>query len=165
MTPDVAALLAIAPDLRKPGCYVLRLRLPQGRKIRVGKLGAFLFGPGEYLYVGSARSGLARRLARYFRGGGKMWWHIDYLLRLASIEGLWYCVGQRVRECEVSRLLQGEMEGWPRGFGSSDCRCKSHLYESTGRARGVTRKLRELHYLGWGDAGGSYVSAFEHKGG
>ena len=130
--------------MARPGCYVLRIRLSEGRKIQVGRLGTFSFSPGEYLYVGSARGGLARRLARHLRAGVALRWHIDYLLQFATIEEIWYLVGDGWSECEVSGLLEQGAEGWPRGFGSSDCGCRSHLYKMEGQAQSLRGQLVDM---------------------
>ena len=138
---EACALIRSIPDLAKPGCYVLLLRLPAQRSIRVGKLGTFLFAPGRYLYVGSALGGLARRLARYFGSQRILRWHIDYLLRFAEMEQIWYSIGLERRECAVSRLLSGATRVSAVGFGSSDCDCVSHLFRAERQTARVKRLL------------------------
>jgi Uri superfamily endonuclease len=123
-----------APDLVEPGCYILNIRLSSSRDIRVGRLGEFSFDQGWYYYVGSARGGLARRLARYIRESRGVRWHIDFLLRFAKLEGIWYLLKEKEAECEVSRLLRTKAEAGPKGFGSSDCGCRTHLYRTGARA-------------------------------
>jgi Uri superfamily endonuclease len=140
MRADVAALVRSVPDLEQPGCYLLRLRLASGRRIRVGKLGTFPFAPGQYLYVGSALGGLARRLARYLRKSRALRWHIDYLLQFAEIDQIWYSIRNTSAECLVSSLLAEEVEVGPKRFGSSDCQCRSHLF----RLRGQPERLKTI---------------------
>ena len=69
-----------------PGGYQLHLHLPKTARLKVGKLGVFLFPAGQYIYTGSALNGLGRRLARHKRRHKTLHWHIDYFLRYAAIE-------------------------------------------------------------------------------
>ncbi len=115
------------------GSYLLLLEIPQPAEVVVGCLGSIPFPPGWYVYSGSARRGLSRRVARHLRKTGKrLHWHIDYLaprtrgvraLPVASYDNL---------ECEMAQAL-GRIggQGVP-GFGSSDCGCPSHLFRFDG---------------------------------
>jgi Uri superfamily endonuclease len=113
----------------EPGVYQLHLRLFRAARIRVGKLGTFLFPAGRYVYTGSAMSGLERRLARHRRSEKKLHWHIDYLLCVASIEDVTTWPASERQECALNRtvLEQPGARVIARGFGSSDCRCSTHL--------------------------------------
>jgi len=110
------------------GFYQLVVRLGRRRTIVVGRLGRFGFPAGYYVYTGSARRGLESRIARHLRRRKRMRWHIDYLLQCADVVGVRRYGGGN-SEC----ALNGTAEGLPgstvvvRGFGSSDCRCPSHL--------------------------------------
>ncbi len=111
------------------GAYQLHLKLDKSVRIKVGKLGTFLFPAGRYVYTGSALNGLENRLARHFRKRKKLHWHIDYFLQHARIERV--CVvktDQRI-ECELNRqvLDLSNAQVIVKGFGSSDCSCPSHL--------------------------------------
>jgi len=122
------------------GAYVLRLELRKPARIRVGALGQIEFQPGQYLYVGSARGGIAARVARHKRviekKSGVGHWHIDFLLlhphyRLAGVELL-----PGAGECRLARSIarrSGVIIPVP-GFGSTDCRsgCRAHLFFQTG---------------------------------
>jgi Uri superfamily endonuclease len=127
----------------EPGTYALLLKLDKQERITVGKLGTFDFPAGYYLYVGSALGpgGLQARLARHQRGsenssqssssqrGKKLHWHIDYLLQRGQLIEVWSVVSEERLECkwsEVARGLSGAQVP-VRGFGSSDCRCLTHL--------------------------------------
>jgi sugar fermentation stimulation protein A len=97
--------------------------------MRVGKLGAFTFPPGYYVYTGSAMRGLRARLDRHRRRRKKLWWHIDYLLRRAElVEAVEVPTRQRA-ECQRNQrvLRMSGARGAVPGFGASDCRCTSHL--------------------------------------
>ena len=112
------------------GVYVLVLRRrPPAVRATVGALGAVLFEPGYYCYVGSARAGLRARLERHLRREGKRRrWHIDYLRELAEPVAALCWTGRGVGECELSRRVRALADEAVAGFGSSDCRCASHLY-------------------------------------
>jgi Uri superfamily endonuclease len=113
------------------GTYALVLHLEHREEIAVGKLGTFIFPAGYYLYVGSALGpgGLEARLARHRRRDKKLRWHVDYLLEHAQLVEVWSVASTDRREClwaQAARKLPGSEIPVP-GFGSSDCRCPSHL--------------------------------------
>ena len=109
------------------GSYVLLISLPEDILITIGRLPVKHFGQGYYAYVGSAMSGLKARLDRHLRGNKKLRWHIDYLLQKASITGIIICETERKVECDIAQALQLQFDSVT-GFGSSDCRCSSHLF-------------------------------------
>jgi len=120
------------------GTYALVMALKSEAIIAVGKLGRFKFPAGYYVYFGSARGGLSARVGRHLRSEGgkragestkKLHWHIDYLIQFAEVVEVWYAVGNESWEClwcEVARGMPNAQILIP-GFGSSDCRCPSHL--------------------------------------
>ena len=113
------------------GTYALVLRLEGREQITVGKLGTFAFPTGYYLYLGSALGpgGLEARLARHRRRDKKLRWHIDYLLEHAQLVEVWSAASTDKLEClwaQAARQLPDGAIPVP-GFGSSDCRCPSHL--------------------------------------
>jgi Uri superfamily endonuclease len=115
------------PD--EPGVYQLHLCLPKPARVKIGKLGVFLFPAGRYVYTGSALNGLARRLNRHRRRDKPLHWHIDYLLRHARIERIDVFKTTRRLECALNAQILEQTGACVvvRGFGSSDCRCRSHL--------------------------------------
>lgn len=118
--------------LRKPGTYLLLLRLETQQTVSVGKLGEVAFPRGYYLYVGSALGpgGIEARLSRHLRKTKKPHWHIDYLREKAEVEEAWSRPTEGRRECEWVKLLTRRIGGIvvAKGFGSSDCRCPTHLF-------------------------------------
>jgi Uri superfamily endonuclease len=118
------------------GAYLLRLFLKQSVCLKPGALKRVSLPAGEYIYVGSARKGIAGRIAHHLRLAetkkGKLHWHLDYLLvhPQSQITGFQALAGKN--ECLVSkRLASGKGISAPvPGFGSSDCLsgCKAHLY-------------------------------------
>jgi Uri superfamily endonuclease len=114
------------------GVYTLLLSLPAPQTLPIGRLGAFRFPAGYYLYVGSALGpgGLSARLARHCRAEKKRHWHIDHLRAAARLEGAWALTTDRRAECRwaaAAQVLPGANLPAPR-FGASDCRCPAHLF-------------------------------------
>ncbi len=122
----------IRQESQDRGSYVLILQLKRKRKISIGNLGLITFQKGYYLYVGSARANLSKRIARHERKRKNLFWHIDYLREHADL-----CASLPVRanddlECDIADELK-KMSQWDiPGFGSSDCTCQSHLFAMSG---------------------------------
>jgi Uri superfamily endonuclease len=116
------------------GAYCLCLRVLKALWVRVGSLGVLFFPPGRYIYVGSALRGLEGRLERHMELNmglrSKVFWHIDHLLtdRDVEIEAVYIKPSDRRIECEVAESVS-RVGRAVRGFGSSDCRCQSHLFQ------------------------------------
>src|SRR5438445_7719226 len=112
-----------------PGVYQLHLHLPKHARVKVGRLGIFLFPAGRYVYTGSALGGLARRLNRHQQRKKTLHWHIDYLLRHARIEEIEPLPTTERLECALNArsLERPGARVVVKGFGSSDCRCPAHL--------------------------------------
>ena len=124
------------------GTYALVARLDTPCKLNVGKLGPVELPAGYCLYFGSALGGLVGRIRRHLRRRKKLWWHIDYLTRVAAPEEVWWNEGPGRAECDwaaVGLLLPGATAPAP-GFGASDCRCNSHLVHV--RARPLAKDFR-----------------------
>ena len=139
---------ADALDITGKGSYVLVLRLDEPRSIDVGKLGRVCFPAGVYLYFGSALNGLNGRIQRHLRREKKAHWHIDPLTSLASIEEVWWIDDGRNWECGWANRAAG-LPRWNwsvAGFGSSDCRCNSHLhaFDSTLNLASMRRRLQRV---------------------
>jgi Uri superfamily endonuclease len=86
---------------------------------------------GYYAYVGSAlgAGGLAARIGHHLVRKGRPHWHIDALCAHASPVAAWYAIGPERRECAWAKALSA-LDGASlpaQGFGSSDCRCPTHL--------------------------------------
>lgn len=115
---------------RAPGTYALVLALQHPVEIGVGRLGTIRFESPFYIYVGSALGpgGLAARLRHHLRRAERPHWHIDYLRTRAEIFEIWLTEQDRRLECSWYNKLAGLHATRPViGFGSSDCRCRSHL--------------------------------------
>ncbi|HEM62075.1 MAG TPA: GIY-YIG nuclease family protein [Chloroflexi bacterium] len=138
-----------------PGTYVLVLNVQDITTVGVGRLGTFVFGAGHYCYVGSARGpgGLTARLARHLTHAKRPHWHIDYLLQRAVVVEIWSrCSAERL-ECSWTEALLRLRGAQPAvaGFGSSDCRCPTHLVylNETSSLTSLRRHLRHLGAAPW----------------
>jgi len=115
-------------EAKDEGAYLLVLEMPQGGHIDVGGLGRIAFPKGFYVYAGSARANLTSRVERHLRPRKRHHWHIDYLRAGAAS-----CTALPVRASEdlehglAAALGRAADWGIPR-FGSSDCRCPTHLF-------------------------------------
>ncbi|MBC7081753.1 MAG: GIY-YIG nuclease family protein [Thermoplasmatales archaeon] len=107
------------------GTYILIIEIDKDKKIRVGKRGIY-FKKGYYAYVGSAMNSIEKRLERHLRKDKKKRWHIDYLIEKGKIKKIFYKESKIKEECDIAKKL-GVFEIIPK-FGSSDCKCKSHLF-------------------------------------
>ncbi len=122
------------------GIYALLLQVSKNISVGVGSLGTLFFRRGFYVYVGSAQSNLEKRVARHCRRTKRKFWHLDYLLssRFVSVAGVLFKVAEKAEECLIAERLQSVGVPVAR-FGSSDCRCTSHLYRA--RSQASTRNL------------------------
>jgi Uri superfamily endonuclease len=111
------------------GTYVLVISLPTPQRIVVGRLGEIGFNAGWYAYVGSAMAGFKSRLPRYSKKIEKPHWHIDFLLRVASLRRIVIYPASERLECQIAGVLSKRFESVA-GFGCSDCKCQSHLFYS-----------------------------------
>jgi sugar fermentation stimulation protein A len=111
------------------GSYLVMLKIPQTRDIETGALGTPRFEAGWYIYAGSARKNLSKRISRHLRRiRKKRRWHIDYLSPYAAKIQAYPVYSYRNLECDLARALEDLGGRGVPGFGSSDCRCKSHLF-------------------------------------
>jgi Uri superfamily endonuclease len=113
------------------GTYAILLYVSRATRLEIGKLGAFDFPRGYYVYVGSARGagGLRARVTRHWRASKKLHWHIDSLRAAAKPLRVWCSTDARDDECVWSAMMQAQNARIiaPR-FGASDCACAAHLY-------------------------------------
>ena len=99
-------------------------------KIRVGSLGVIRFKRGYYVYVGSGQRYLEKRIQRHKKRVKKVKWHIDYLTTNSGVkvmEAAAYDLPKKY-ECILADMLRSMGFKPVKGFGSTDCKCVSHLY-------------------------------------
>lgn len=117
-------------EAKDRGAYVLLLRLPEARQLKIGRLGEFHLAAGWYLYIGSAMGGLDARLRRHVRHRKRLHWHIDYLHQ-AAVEVVPLPIRSSKRqECELAADVAGLYGLAVCRFGASDCTCPGHLFHS-----------------------------------
>ncbi len=111
------------------GSYCLLIKCKKSQYIKIGKLGTLNFKEGFYLYVGSALGGIENRVSRHLGKRRKKFWHIDYFLSNSYVDiDCIYCLNSnRKIECDVAKKM-GIIAAPIKGFGSSDCKCESHLF-------------------------------------
>ncbi len=112
------------------GIYILLIKLSGEQTITVGSLKPIHFPPGYYAYVGSALGGVEARVSRHLKIDKKLHWHIDYLLQKARVDDIIICETRDRAECTIAKALDSHFDCIP-GFGSSDCKCHSHLFLAT----------------------------------
>lgn len=157
--------------LTKGGTYLLALSLPERAEITIGRLGCFAFQSGWYAYTGSALGpgGLEARLARHSRKNKRTHWHIDYLLECATLKHAWQVECMERLECAwATAICQLPGVQMPiTGFGSSDCRCPTHLFYWPGRLPNlsISAALAEtlpsfsaLRHFAYDDPNGRFMS-------
>lgn len=118
----------------EPGTYVLILRSRVKATTQVGRWGSINLEPGYYLYVGSAfgPGGVHARVSRHCRRTKPNHWHIDYLRKFLSPVGVWYSHEPQHLEHRWAQVLYevSDMSAI-KGFGCSDCKCFSHLFQTS----------------------------------
>ena len=115
-----------------PGTYALIFFSSIKKLISIGKLGTLALEPGFYVYIGSAfgPGGLKARIKHHRNPTSRRHWHIDYLAPILTLNEIWHTYDQIRREhhwAEIHSQTRGAVQPLA-GFGSSDCRCLSHLF-------------------------------------
>ncbi|MFP4364006.1 MAG: DNA/RNA nuclease SfsA [Spirochaetia bacterium] len=124
--PIITSAAAIAEE--NSGVYLLLLRLEEDRLIKIGKLGDIFFKKGWYVYTGSAKQGMDRRISRHYRKRKTMHWHIDYLRQEAAQTVALPIYTRNPLECQLADAVASCADDKIKQFGSSDCSCNSHLH-------------------------------------
>jgi Uri superfamily endonuclease len=111
------------------GIYILIIKIDEDINVKIGSLGKMKFEKGVYAYVGSAQNNLEKRVSRHLSKHKKRFWHIDYLLdnKFTKIINTFYKEVGKEEECTTADEL-AKTEITILKFGSSDCKCKSHLF-------------------------------------
>jgi sugar fermentation stimulation protein A len=78
--------------------------------------------------VGSAQKNLTQRIERHKRQRKKLFWHIDYLTKIAEFRTALPIRTADDLECELAHALKDIADGEIAHFGASDCSCTSHLF-------------------------------------
>ena len=106
--------------------YQLFINVTKEINLKVGKLGKFIFPVGYYVYTGSAKKNIDKRIKRHLSKKKNLHWHIDYLLNNDAVQII-DIKKSEIIECSLNQKTNGVII--IRGFGSSDCNlcCGSHL--------------------------------------
>tara|TARA_B100001248_G_C26973808_1_gene271432 strand:- start:101 stop:490 length:390 start_codon:yes stop_codon:yes gene_type:complete len=106
--------------------YQLFINVKKEINLKVGKLGKFIFPVRYYVYTGSAKKNIDKRIQRHLYKKKKLHWHIDYLLNNDAVEII-DTMKSQMTECNLNKKTTGTII--IDGFGSSDCNlsCVSHL--------------------------------------
>lgn len=108
------------------------LKCTQAKTIQIGKLASLQIKHGYYVYVGSAMGpgGVLARLRHHSKISKRPHWHLDYLRGETEFDAAYALYSSERKECEwVEIMAKNEQASKPlQGFGSSDCRCVTHLF-------------------------------------
>ncbi len=121
------------------GTYILVASLAKEQRLEIGRLGRHDLRPGFYLYVGSAlgSGGLRARLSHHLESSAEPHWHIDYLLRIATLEEIWFAMADTKLEHHWADLLEKapQFQVPIARFGASDYHRSraSHLFSAKRR--------------------------------
>ena len=126
---NVPICLDIAERNREDrGAYLILIEIDVYTETHAGSLGKVVLEPGYYVYVGSAMRCLAARMRRHLSKRKKTRWHIDYITNFStSITAIPIKSAGRI-ECALAEQIMRISHHSIPNFGSSDCRCPSHLY-------------------------------------
>ena len=125
--------------------YILIIKVTRNARIAVGRLEDTEFEKGLYLYIGSAKTGPDKRIARHRIKQKKLHWHIDYILSAEQTSVLEVWTKEANEECATARKFTTipETEIVRNGIGSSDCKCLTHLYFFNGKLQRIRDRLTQ----------------------
>lgn len=131
--PEVVRICKYPEDIlvteaHDAGDYIMIMRLPEAKDIVIGSKGCMHFGAGYYLYVGSAKANLTKRIERHKRKRKKMHWHLDYFRGHCEMIAAVPVRTSADLECPLAEAVKGVADWQVPGFGCSDCHCESHLF-------------------------------------
>jgi sugar fermentation stimulation protein A len=115
-------------EAKDRGVYLLILKVDQKTTIEVGSLGRRVFKKGFYIYMGSAKRNLSKRIERHRRMRKRLFWHVDYLRARSQVHSVLPIRTSDDIECEVASAIKEISDEELIDFGSTDCSCNSHLF-------------------------------------
>ena len=118
----------IGREVQDGGNYIVVLRVDSDTTVAVGSKGDIFFPRGYYLYVGSAKHNLTKRLERHSRKRKKFHWHIDYLRDAAAFHAGIAVRTTAALEHDIAQAVSAIADWQIDGFGASDCACATHLF-------------------------------------
>ncbi|WP_050615320.1 GIY-YIG nuclease family protein [Bacillus testis] len=106
--------------------YSIHYALAEERILKIGALGTFTFPAGNYVYIGSAKKHIEKRIERHMSTDKKLRWHIDYFRPACTVTYV-KTYPENKGECALAAEFARHGSCYPKQFGSSDCRCGGHL--------------------------------------
>ena len=114
------------------GTYIVVLKSGQPNTVKIGRLGLFEIRKGYYVYIGSAMGpgGVLARLKHHSKISQRPHWHLDYLRAETEFYQAYALGSPERKECEWANLIAKSEDATEpmKGFGSSDCTCRTHLF-------------------------------------
>ncbi len=110
------------------GVYMILMEIPEQTTVSIGKLGDIPFDKGYYIYTGSAKAGLSKRVKRHLAKRKKKHWHMDYLTQKATWKKGIPIFTNKELECSMATMVSNIGGRGVPLFGCSDCDCESHLF-------------------------------------
>jgi sugar fermentation stimulation protein A len=118
----------IEQEAKDRGSYLILMELKERKPIETGKMGIISYESAFYVYTGSAMANLTQRINRHRRLRKNHHWHIDYFREHAEIITDIPVRASEDLECALAKSLSEIADFSVENFGSSDCKCKSHLF-------------------------------------
>ena len=119
---------ALDDEMGNHGDYMIVLYVSEDRDVETGSLGIIHYPQGYYVYVGSAKKNLEQRIAQHRAVRKRKHWHLDYLREKSSFIGAVPIRTAEDLECRLAQRISMIADWKIERFGSSDCRCESHLF-------------------------------------
>ncbi len=131
--PEVVRLCSFNEDVLRlegqdKGDYIIVLHTSRDIHVSIGSKGNLFFPAGYYLYVGSAKANLTKRIERHKRKRKQKHWHIDYFREHCEFVAALPIRTSADLECPIADSIKEISEWTIPGFGCSDCHCQSHLF-------------------------------------
>lgn len=119
--------------------YAIFLFIDKECEAEIGKLGTYSFQRGVYVYVGSAKRNLKKRIERHISIEKKKRWHMDYIRPYGSILTI-ITYDDSQSECKLAGKFIAKGHVPVPKMGSSDCKCPSHFIYLGAPALPLTEK-------------------------
>ncbi|MCF7953655.1 MAG: DNA/RNA nuclease SfsA [Spirochaetales bacterium] len=130
ISDDIPVVTDIPAEIaeKNAGVYFIVMKVSEEMKLPISSLGSPVLKPGWYIYAGSAKKNLLQRINRHLRKNKRLRWHIDYLTTRADSIKAFPIRTLKDIECSLAGDIRRISDGFVPKFGSSDCRCPSHLF-------------------------------------
>lgn len=109
------------------GTYLYLLENSEDQRVDIRDMGELFLPKGFYLYAGSDRESLTKKLARHSRKRKGTQFPIDDLRNIMSPAGSWPIRSADLQLCDLAQRVQNFAEPME-GFETDHCSCRSHLF-------------------------------------